>query len=54
MVIKRLRSEEDIALAIEDVRLRYDQIAAAASADVPRRTWQDVAEEHLTLFSRLR
>jgi glycosyltransferase involved in cell wall biosynthesis len=50
MTIARLRSPSDIVTAVRDVIARYDAIASAAASPPPRRSWADVAEEHVAMF----
>lgn len=50
MTIARLRSPSDIVSAIRDVIARYDEVASAAASPPPRRSWTDVAEEHVAMF----
>ena len=53
MVIRPLRTPDEIAAAARDVMADYDSIARAAASPAPGRSWGNVAEEHLTLFHRL-
>ena len=50
MVIRKLRTPEDIVRAVNEVRGNYQEIAKQASAPVFRRGWGEVAEEHMRLF----
>lgn len=51
--LRLLRSPADIVKALREVREQYEQLADRASAPIPARTWDQVAEEHLTLFRNL-
>lgn len=53
MVLRDLKTPEQIAQAIADVRSRYTEIAQAAALPPPARGWDAVAREHLQLFSSL-
>lgn len=53
MVLSDLRTPEEIASAIETVRSNYDAIAMQSATPAKARSWSDVAEDHLHLFSEL-
>ncbi len=53
MVLRDLKTPEQLAQAIADVRSRYGEIAQAAALPPPMRGWDAVAREHLQLFSSL-
>lgn len=52
-MLRTLHSPIDIANAIQETRETYEVIANRASAPIPTRTWDHVAEDHLTLFRQL-
>jgi len=52
-MLRPLRTSQDILNAIREIRETYEVIADRASAPIPSRTWDQVAEEHLTLFRNL-
>jgi len=52
MFLRDIRTPEDIKKAVEEVRTNYESVAAKASAELPKRSWSDVASEILTLISR--
>src|SRR3989344_1363405 len=52
MLLRDLRTLEAIVRAVEEVRTNYESIASKATAELPKRTWSDVATEILTLVSR--
>jgi glycosyltransferase involved in cell wall biosynthesis len=54
MVLAHLRTPEAIALAVETMISRYSLLAPQAAAPLHPRSWHAVAEEHLSLFTRLR
>ncbi|OIO54068.1 hypothetical protein AUJ46_04015 [Candidatus Peregrinibacteria bacterium CG1_02_54_53] len=53
MVLRDLKTPEQLAQAIADVRSRYGEIAQVAALSPPMRGWEAVAREHLQLFSSL-
>ncbi|MFH1443848.1 MAG: glycosyltransferase family 4 protein [Candidatus Peregrinibacteria bacterium] len=53
MVLRDLKTPEQLAQAIADARSRYGEIAQAAALPPPMRGWDAVAREHLQLFSSL-
>ncbi len=53
MTIAKMQTSEDVARAIEDVVAKYPAHAARAAQPLKERTWQTVADEHLSLFSSL-
>lgn len=52
-MLRPLRAPIDIANAIREIRDTYEVLADRASAPIPARTWDHVAEDHLTLFRNL-
>ena len=52
MLLRDLRTPAAITRAVEEVRTNYESIASKAMAELPRRTWNDVASEILTLVSK--
>lgn len=53
MVVRKLRTAEDIASAVKDVQKKYPEAAARAAQPAAMRSWAQVAEEHEALFRRL-
>ncbi|MEK7591454.1 MAG: glycosyltransferase family 4 protein [Patescibacteria group bacterium] len=53
MVLKELRTAEEISNAIRNVIQDYAAIATEATSEPPRRMWKNVAEEWMQLFSPL-
>jgi glycosyltransferase involved in cell wall biosynthesis len=51
--LRVLRSPQDIVNGVRDVREQYESVADRASAPIPARTWDQVAEDHLQLFRNL-
>jgi glycosyltransferase involved in cell wall biosynthesis len=51
--IRLLRSPRDIANAIRDIEQSYPVIAERAASASPVRSWDTVADEHVTLFRSL-
>ncbi len=51
--LRPLRSPQDIAKALREVQEGYELLADRASAPIPARSWDTVAEEHMTLFRSL-
>ncbi len=52
-MLRLLRSPLDIANAVRELQETYEVIADRASAPLPALTWEQVAEDHLTLFRNL-
>lgn len=52
-LLRQLRAPIDIANAIREIRETYEVLADRASAPIPARTWDHVAEDHLTIFRNL-
>jgi glycosyltransferase involved in cell wall biosynthesis len=52
-MLRQLRSPVDIVNAIREIRETYEVLADRASAPIPARTWDQVAEDHLTLFRNM-
>lgn len=50
MVLRDLRTPEQLAQAIADVRSRYGEVAQVAALPTAVRGWDSVAKEHLGLF----
>ncbi len=53
MQLRLLRSPKDIANAVRDIEQSYPVIADRAASALPERSWDSVADEHLTLFRSL-
>jgi glycosyltransferase involved in cell wall biosynthesis len=53
MVLREIRTPEQLAQTVADVRSRYSEIAEAAALPPPARGWDAVAREHLQLFLSL-
>jgi len=53
MVLRDLKTPEQLAQAIADIRSRYGEIAETAALPVVMRGWDSVAREHLQLFQSL-
>lgn len=53
MTLAPLITPEEIREGIYGVRDRYDKIAEAAASEPIKRSWDDVANEHLSLFNSL-
>lgn len=53
MLLAPLRTTEEITRAILEVEHTYEQIAQKAASPFRRRSWEDVALEHRTLFQAL-
>lgn len=52
-MLRQLRAPVDIVNAIREITETYEVLADRASAPIPARTWDHVAEDHLTLFRNL-
>lgn len=52
-ILRPLCLPSDIRYAIQEIRETYEVLADRASAPLPARTWDHVAEDHLTLFRNL-
>ena len=52
MLLRDLRTPAAITRAVEEVRTNYESIASKATAELPKRTWNDVASEILTLVAQ--
>ena len=53
MTLVPLSTPVEIIRALADAISQYDTLASAAAKPVPKRTWKDVADEHLSLFQHL-
>ncbi|PIQ76811.1 hypothetical protein COU78_00730 [Candidatus Peregrinibacteria bacterium CG10_big_fil_rev_8_21_14_0_10_49_24] len=53
MTLTELKTPIEITRAIAEASTQYELLAAQAAEPAPRRTWQDVQEEHMALFQRL-
>lgn len=53
VLIRPLRTPREIAQALKEAKETYPTLAVRAAAPLPPRTWDDVAQEHLTLFRSL-
>lgn len=53
MVLRDLKTPEQTASAIADIRSRYASVAQTAAERVPARGWESVTREHLQLFHSL-
>ncbi|MDO8468254.1 MAG: glycosyltransferase family 4 protein [Candidatus Peribacter sp.] len=53
MVLRDLKTPEQLAQAIADVRSRYGEVAQTAALPPPVRGWDSVTREHLQLFQSL-
>lgn len=53
MTLTALRTPIEITRAIAEASTRYEALALQAAEPAPRRTWQNVQEEHIALFQRL-
>jgi len=53
MVLRDIKTPEQLARSVADIRSRYGEISQAAALSPPKRSWQDVARDHLSLFSSL-
>lgn len=51
--LRPLRSPQDIENALREVQEGYELLADRAAAPLPARSWDTVAEEHMTLFRSL-
>jgi glycosyltransferase involved in cell wall biosynthesis len=51
--LRPLRSPQEIANALREAQEGYELLADRASAPLPARSWDTVAEEHMTLFRSL-
>lgn len=54
MITAPMITPQDIVTAVRDADSRYADIAADAAALPPKRSWADVAQEHVALFQSLR
>lgn len=52
-LLRPLRSPHEIAAALQEAADTYALLAERASAPIPARTWDQVADEHLHLFRNL-
>jgi glycosyltransferase involved in cell wall biosynthesis len=53
MALRNLSASGEIAVAIREVMGRYNDVAREASLPAPKRGWEDVAKESLSLFVSL-
>lgn len=53
MIVEQLHTPEQIARAVSAAMQDYDTVAARAASPLPERTWDHVADEHLSLFRGL-
>lgn len=53
MVLRDLKTPEQTAKAIADIRSRYAEVAQSAAERIPARGWDAVARAHLQLFQSL-
>lgn len=53
IVVRKLRTPEQICNAIREVMADYKHIAEGAAGDPARRPWSEVAQEYLELFLKL-
>lgn len=53
MVLRDLKTPEQLAQAIADIRSRYGEVAETASLPIVMRGWDSVAREHLQLFQSI-
>lgn len=51
--LRILRSPQDIVNAVREVQGTYELLSDRASSPVPARTWDQVADDHLSLFRSL-
>ncbi len=53
LIIRKLRTSEEITAAIKDAQKKYPEIAARAAEPSTMRSWAQVASEHEDLFRRI-
>ncbi|MBI3336796.1 glycosyltransferase family 4 protein [Candidatus Peregrinibacteria bacterium] len=53
MIVRKLRTKEDIQKALFEVEQGYEEFAEDAIKNISTRTWREVCEEHLALFKNL-
>ncbi len=51
--LRTLKTPAEITVALRDVRDSYEPLADRAGSPLPKRGWEDVCSEHLTLFRSL-
>ena len=51
--LRTLKTSAEITVALRDIRDNYEQLADRAGSPLPKRGWDDVCSEHLTLFRSL-
>lgn len=52
-LLRRLRTPREIVTALREAADTYELLAERASAPIPARTWDQVADEHMHLFRNL-
>lgn len=52
-MLRKLDAPEDIAKALREAKDSYEVLADRAASALPSRSWEHVADEHLTLFRNL-
>ena len=53
MVVRPLRTSEEILSAVKDIQKKYPEVAARAAEPAAIRLWSQVATEHEDLFRRI-
>jgi glycosyltransferase involved in cell wall biosynthesis len=53
IILKDLRTSEQIAASVTEIMGSYDNYSEISAANLPMRGWDQVATEHLNLFSEL-
>lgn len=53
MIVAKLETADDVVTAVSDIVQKYDAYAARAAQPVPPRGWNQLADEHLSLFVSL-
>lgn len=53
MMLRPLRTVEEIVEAIDEARSQYTPLADRASMPLPQRNWEEVGDEHIRLFESL-
>lgn len=53
MIVRRLRTKEDIQKGVLEVCQEYEKFAEEATKNISMRSWKDVGDEHMTLFKTL-
>ena len=53
MIVRRLRTKDDIEMAVLEVQQNYETFARDAIQNPSMRSWKEVCEEHTVLFQKM-